>query len=58
MPKPVNVTEDIVPLGELERLSYHGRFVTDVEAGLADAEAGRVVTSEELRKQIERELEP
>lgn len=34
--------ENIVPAGELDRLSERARFVAAVEEGLADEEAGRV----------------
>lgn len=38
---------------EYDRLMYHARFVAAVEEGLADADAGRTVSHEEVRKDIE-----
>ena len=34
------------------------RVIAEVEAGLADAEAGRLLTSEEVEKELDRELGP
>ena len=38
---------------EYDRLREHGRFVAAVHQGLADAEAGRMVTDEELGTRLD-----
>jgi prevent-host-death family protein len=89
MPKPLHVSEDILPIGELkthagrvlrrlqeegravvithhgrpagvlvspeeyDRLREHDRFVESVHEGLADADAGRVITDEELGTRLD-----
>jgi prevent-host-death family protein len=46
--QPVVITQNGRPAGvllspgEFDRLTYRERFITDVEAGMADIEAGRV----------------
>jgi prevent-host-death family protein len=37
---------------EYDRLTYQERFVADVRAGLADADAGRLVPLEEVRRRL------
>jgi len=37
---------------EYDRLTYQERFVADVQAGLADAEAGRTHTTDEVRRRL------
>jgi len=40
-----------------DRRSYRQRFIAAVEAGLADAEAGRLYTSEEVEADLEQIIE-
>src|SRR5436190_19931310 len=42
---------------EYDRLSYQQRFIAAVEAGLADAEAGRLHTSAEVEAELERTID-
>jgi prevent-host-death family protein len=37
---------------EYDRLTYRDRFVADVQAGLADAEAGRLLPLDEVRRRL------
>ena len=39
---------------EFDRITYRARVVEAVEAGLADAEAGRTISDEELGRRIDR----
>ncbi len=41
---------------EFDRLAYRERFCAAVREGLADAEAGRVVSDRDLDEAVEREL--
>ena len=41
---------------EFDALSYRGRFIASVEAGIRDADAGRVVSAAEVRRRIESEF--
>jgi len=41
---------------EFDELTYRARFVEAVEEGLADSEAGRVMSDEALRKLLDREF--
>jgi prevent-host-death family protein len=92
--KPLHLSEDIVPLGELEtqasrvlqklrashrpvvitqngrpaavlitpedfdRIRERERFMAAVQEGLADAEAGRLLTSEEVDRELDLEFGP
>jgi len=62
--QPVVVTEDgepaavLVTPAEFAAIGEHRRFVAAVEQGLADVEAGRIVTTEELKRGLEAELGP
>ncbi len=57
--QPIVITQNgkvagvVLSPAEYDRLSYHARFVASVEAGLADVEAGRTYSHEEVRKEIE-----
>ena len=54
----LRVSEDVVPVGqfkapaEYDRLTEHERFLDSVSAGLADAEAGRLHTTDEVRRRL------
>ncbi len=56
--QPVLITQNGKPAavlmspGEFDRIVERQRFLEDVSAGLADAEAGRTMTSNELRKSL------
>ena len=92
--KPLNLSEDIVPLGELEtqasrvlqklkdsrrpvvitqngrpaavlitpedfdRIRERERFMAAIQEGLADAEAGRLLSSEEVDRELDLEFGP
>jgi len=43
---------------EFAALREHRRFLAAVEEGLADADAGRVLTTQDLRKSLEAEFGP
>lgn len=57
-PRPLVVTLNgkaaavVMSPAAYDRLAYHIRVVTKIEAGLADVEAGRVISDEELGKRI------
>lgn len=48
----------LVSTAELALLREQYRFVSAVEEGLADVEAGRVMTTDELKQSLEAELGP
>ena len=48
----------LVTPAEFAALREHRRFVAAVEEGLTDAEAGRVMTTDELKASLEAELGP
>lgn len=56
--QPVVITLNGKPVGvllspsEYDRLQERERFLSSVAAGIADADAGRVMNSQELRKRI------
>lgn len=56
--QPVIITQHGRPAGvllspaEYDRILERQRFLESVAAGLADADAGRVMTTDELRKQL------
>lgn len=60
--KPPHSSEDILPIADVEapkefdRLTYRARFLDTVGEGLADAEAGRVVSDEALGKLLDGEF--
>ena len=62
--EPVLVTEDselaavLVTAEEFASITEHPRFVAAVSEGLADMEAGRVLTTDELKRSLEVELGP
>ena len=43
---------------EYDRLREHDRFVSSVHEGLADAEAGRMITDEELGERLDQAFGP
>jgi prevent-host-death family protein len=57
-PRPLVITLNGKPAAvvmsprEYDRLTYHARFVAAVNEGLADAEAGRGISSDELRARL------
>ena len=58
-PRPLVITLNGKPAAvvmsprEYDRLSYQRRFVQAVEAGLADADTGRVIDDRELSRRLE-----
>ena len=56
--EPIVITQNGRPAGVLispsdyDRLHYRQRFLTALEEGIADAEAGRTISTEELRERI------
>ncbi len=62
--RPVIVTHNGVPVGvvvppdEYDRLVERARFLDAVERGLAAAEAGRVLTGEEVDRELDRAFGP
>jgi len=48
----------LVSSAEFALLQEHRRFVAAVEEGLADVDAGRVLTTEELKLSLEAQLGP
>jgi prevent-host-death family protein len=62
--RPMVITQNgrpaavVMSPAEFDRLSYHARFVTSVEEGLRDAEAGRVVSGAALGKLLDRRYGP
>jgi antitoxin YefM len=61
--EPVVITVNGKPAGvlvspaEFDRLQERQRFMDSVEAGLADAEAGRTMTTAELRRRLAKRRE-
>ena len=57
-PRPLVITLNGKPAAvvmsprEYDRLTYHQRFMASVNEGLADAEAGRIISTEELRARM------
>ncbi len=57
-PRPLVITLNGKPAAvvmsprEYDRLTYHQRFVASVNEGLADAEAGRWITGDEMRARL------
>ncbi len=62
--RPVVVTQNGQPAAvlitpdEFDRLQDHDRFLTAVQAGLADSHAGRLLDDESLETEIDAELGP
>lgn len=60
--RPIVVTQNgrpalvVLAPEEYDRLTYRARFVAAVDEGLADAEAGRVVSDTDLRKLLDARL--
>ncbi len=60
--RPVIVTQNGAPVGvvvppdEYDRLMERERFIAAVEAGLADAEAGRVLSEKEAKARLEKQF--
>ena len=58
--RPIVVTQNGLPVGvivppeEYDRMSQRADFVEAVAAGLRDAEAGRVLSSEEVEEKLDR----
>lgn len=52
------LSEDSNPAEEFDELTYHAQFVAAVKEGLAEAEAGLLISDEELRRELEREFGP
>lgn len=56
--QPVVITQNGKPAGvllspaEFDRLVERARFLSDVAAGVADLDAGRVVTTQELERRL------
>lgn len=56
--QPVVITQNGKPAGvllspaEFDRLMERERFLTDVAAGVADLDAGRTVTTDELKRRL------
>lgn len=56
--QPVVITQNGKPAGvllspaEFDRLVERARFLTDVAAGVTDLDAGRTVTTEELKRRL------
>jgi prevent-host-death family protein len=54
--QPVVITQNGRPAGvllspaEFDRLTYRERFIASIEAGIADVDAGRVHTTDEVRR--------
>jgi prevent-host-death family protein len=62
--RPVVITQNGRPAAvlitpeEFDALHYRERFIAAVREGLADAEAGRLLDSEEVRRQLDEEFGP
>ncbi len=62
--RPILITQNgspvsvIIPPQEYDNIRERERFVASVEAGLADVEAGRVHSSEEVEKKLDRAFGP
>ena len=62
--RPVIVTQNgspvgvVVPPDEYDRLMERERFIASVEAGLADVEAGRVLSEKEAKARLEKRFGP
>ena len=60
--RPLVITQNgkpsavVLTPAEFDALSYRSRFVASVEAGLRDSDAGRVVSTDEVRKRLKREF--
>ena len=56
--QPIVITQNGRPAGVLispadyDRLHYRQRVIDSIEAGIADADAGRMISTEELRERI------
>ena len=51
--KPLHLSEDIVPINDL---ATQGRFIAAVQEGLADVEAGRLLDTEDVDRELDLEL--
>lgn len=62
--RPVIITQNGKPAGVLispedfDRMAYRERFVVAAEAGLADSEAGRLISDRDLGRQLDKEFGP
>ena len=62
--RPILITQNgspvsvVIPPEEYDRICERARFIASIEEGLADVEAGRVFTSEEVEKELERSFGP
>ncbi len=62
--RPILITQNGSPVSviispeEYDEIRERARFIAAVEAGLADADAGRVLSSEEVDKELDRAFGP
>ncbi len=62
--RPILITQNgspvsvVIPPQEYDRIQEQARFIASVEAGLADVEAGRVLTEKEARERLEKHFGP
>lgn len=62
--RPLVITENGKPAvvvlapDDFDALTYHSRVVAAVQRGLADVEAGRVFSDEEVGRELERQFGP
>ena len=60
--RPIVVTQNgspvgvVIPTEEYDRIRERARFVTAVEEGLRQSEAGRISTGKEVDKELDREF--
>jgi prevent-host-death family protein len=60
--RPLVITQNGKPAAvllspeEFDALSYHARVVAAVQQGLAEAEAGRLISDEELGRELDKEF--
>ena len=62
--RPILITQNgspvsvVIPPQEYDRMREYSRFLASVDAGLAAAEAGRTLSSEDVEKELDRAFGP
>ena len=62
--RPILITQNGSPVStvispvDYDRMNERAQVIAEVAAGIADIEAGRVMTSEEVEKELDREFGP
>jgi prevent-host-death family protein len=62
--RPLVITQNGKPAAvlmspeEFDELTYHAQFVAAVKEGLAESEAGHLISDDELRRELDQEFGP